>query len=121
MYRTLKWEILKWPVPSSGINRFLPTFSVLRNGDDDNELCWVGAGQLVQICKAESYYSFTACGERAAPSCDFACETNCPGNVRNLIFHQILQLSDPLTILGYLHLKVKGGCAFWMLISCENF
>lgn len=102
MYSDPKREIKK-PVPSGGgIKRFLHTFCVLWNGDDNNELCWMGTDQLVQVYKAQSL--ITA----------FLLEESRQDHPVTLHVKRIRSSSssDPLIILGYLHLKVKGGCFF---------
>lgn len=109
-----KWEMLKKPVPSGGgVEGFLPTFSVLGDGDNNNELCRLDAGQLVQVCEARSLIT-------ALPLLESRQDLPVTLHVKLIalemsgIWSSIKSSSpsDPLTILGYLHLKVKGSYCF---------
>lgn len=109
------WEILKRPLPPvSGVKRFLPTFCVLWNGGKQE---WTLPGGCRPISSpslwsSESYYSCTAVesGQDLPVTLRgklialeewgiwFSIKSSCS--------------SDLLTVSGYLHLKVKGGCYF---------
>lgn len=54
-------------MPSDKVKRFPSTCSALRNGDNDNELCWVGEGQLVQVPKAQSLITALLLVENGQP------------------------------------------------------
>lgn len=109
-----KREILKKPAPrGGGVKRFLPTFCVLWNGDNNNELCWVSADQLVQVCKARSLITASLLEESRQDLPVTLCVKLIALEMSG-IWSSIKSSgpSDPLTISGYLHLKVKGGCCF---------
>lgn len=41
-------------VPSGRVEGFLSSFSIVRDGENNNELFWVDTVQLVHVCKAWS-------------------------------------------------------------------
>lgn len=114
MYSDPKWEILKKPVPSGGgVKRCLSTFHVLWNGDNNNELCWVDAGQLVQVCEAQSLITALLLLE-SRQDLPVTLHVKLIALEMSGIWSSIKSSSpsDLLTIFGYLHLKVKGSYCF---------
>lgn len=96
-----------------GVKRFLSTFCVLWNGDNSNELCWVDAGQLVQVCEAQSLITALLLLE-SNQDLPVTLHVKLIALEMSGIWSSIKSSSpsDPLTFFGYLHLKVKGSYCF---------